>query len=767
MSSRQLRKLQKQKELQELHAQNPAGDDESSEDDRPIQRPRASLFSGFATLGDQDDQDDDADHDEKEEESVEASTNPTVEPDRAETPKSSSKKSKKKKKKAKKPEAPLTKAEAVPQSGPDEIDEALRELDLSKNPGQEIHDKHSLTKPYERICELLSVNTYHLKVINEMRNLFGREAIAAAQSEEDQEQARSRRQRRALEQEVDLETYFKGQPGKSLPEITLRRNPFLVGKETWPRASTEGLTMEQLKAKEGQLADKPGTIEFRFAHDDKYNMLEMKFFELVQMYDPMRIVHFLHVHPYHISSLIQASKIAKQDQNAALSADLCERALFTFGRVSLSTFRQKIEQGKARLCFRRPENRQFWLAGYHYLKNLIMKGTYRTALEWAKLLLSIDHGDPYGIIHYIHPLAIRAHESKWFIDLCDSELLQVDRAAQDAPDYIRQTLVLAKLQQKDAAGAKELLVKGMERLPWLYSHLFKSLNLDVPKAIWGMQPRNRDEELYTSLYIHQTKGLWDNAQAISLLKEAASEAKRVDVNKTFPFPPVVKDNLARFVYLLEIPSLIGLIPRDLLNTSTNWEFDPLPPPFAENIFSYESQKQPLSPPPPDEENSRTRLHHMNREILLAGFLADAPMDIRQQLQQDMDTMDDTDDDDDDDDDGDEEEEEEEGDEDGDDDRELNEHHPYILRMVQNYMRVFGVGTAAGEFRNTTSDGMPGAWRDGESTEDDMPPLIPAEDGSDMPPLIPAEDGSDMPPLIPAEDENDAGDDSDEEMPESR
>ena len=65
------------------------------------------------------------------------------------------------------------------------------------------------------------------------------------------------------------------------------------------------------------------------------------------------------------------------------------------------------------------------------------------------------------------------------------------------------------------------------------------------------------------------------------------EAKRIDANKTFPFPPVVRDNLARFVYLLEIPSLIGLIPRDLLNASTNWEFDPLPPPFSENIFSYE------------------------------------------------------------------------------------------------------------------------------------------------------------------------------------
>lgn len=745
MSTRQLRRLQKQKELQELQAHSPAGDDESSDDDRPVQKPRTSLFSGFSALGDQDDQDDDADRDEKEE-SVEVSTNPVIEPDRTETPKSSSKKSRKKKKKAKKSEATPINAEAVPQTGPDEIEEALRELDLSKQSRQDIHDERSLAKPYERICELLSINTYHLKVINEMRNLFGREAIAAAQSEEGQEQTRSRRQGQALPEHVDLETYLKGQPGKSLPEVTLRRNPFLAGKESWPRASTEGLTMEQVKDKEGELADKPGTIEFRFAHDVKYNMLEMKFFELVQLYDPMRIVHFLHLHPYHISSLIQVSRIAKQDQNAALSADLCERALFTFGRASISSFRQKIEQGKARFSFKRPENRQFWLAGYHYLKNLIMKGTYRTALEWAKLLLSIDHGDPYGIIHYIHPLAIRAHESKWFIDLCDSELLHVDQSAQDAADYIRQTLVLAKLQQKDTTGAKALLVEGMERLPWLYSHLFKSLNLDVPKAIWGMQPRNRDEELHTSVYIHQTKGLWDNTQAISLLKEAASEAKRVDASKTFPFPPTVKVNLARFVYLLEIPSLIGLIPRDLLDTSTNWEFDPLPPPLTENIFSYESQKQPFDPPP-DEGGFRTMLHGERQglqQLLAQARLAGAPIDVQQELEQAIDAIDGVDgdhDEDDDDNDG------EDDDRDSDETPERDFSSRFLPGAIQALLDLLGPIQVSG----ATSDSMPGGWHDEEPTDDEMPPLIPSTEEDDA--------------SVPINDRHNAGDDTDDEMPE--
>ncbi|KAI1095340.1 DUF654-domain-containing protein [Rostrohypoxylon terebratum] len=726
MSSRQLRKLQKQRELQELEAQNTTQDDESSDDSRPAQKPRASFFSGFSALGDHDEGNDDDDLDEKDEEPMNASTISVAEPDKtnADTPKSASKKNKKKKKKAKKQDTTPHKPEIASQNGPDEIDKALKELDLSGKPGQESRDD-AFTRPYERICELLSINTYHLRVINEMRNLFGREAIAAAQNEEEQDQARSRRQRHPLPQQVDLETFLKGTPGKPLPEVTLRRNPFLSGKETWPRAPTEGLTMKQLKEEEGSLVCMPGTIEFCFAHDEKYNQLEIRFFDLVQRYEPMPIVHFLHEHPYHVSSLIQVSRIAKQDQNSALSSDLCERALFTFGRVSLSAFRQKLEQGKARLSFNRPENRQFWLAAYHYLKNLIMKGTYRTALEWAKLLLSIEHSDPYGVIHAIHPLAIRAHESKWFIDFCDSELMEVDAQAQDTPDYVRQTLVLAKLQQNDTAGAKALLLEGIERLPWLYGNLFKSLNLSIPTAVWGIQPRNRDEELHTNVYIQQTKDLWDNKQATALLQEVAKEAKKANPKKC-PFPPTVKENFARFVYLSEIPSLIGLIPRDLLNTSTNWEFDPLPPALDKNIFSYESQRQPWTP-----SSLRDRFgaglhgdHHDLGELLAQARLAGAPIGIQQELENAFDEA----------------LREVGGEHGGDDDDEMDDEgddpedshpNPGLGSLFQAFLELIDPRTFPGhlDFGDIDVRGMPGAWHDlDEESDEEMPPLIGNNDG---------------------------------------
>ncbi|KAI0970882.1 transcriptional repressor TCF25-domain-containing protein [Xylaria arbuscula] len=604
MSTRQLRKLQRQRELEQLQAPSPANDEsDESQDDTPIQRPKRPAFSAFAALGGQDDNEDDDDDNDGDDDSnkvepARAASHSTESAAHAETS-NASKSKKKKKKKGKKANAKIEPSPRTdtPAQADDDIEKALRELNISNTssgtPATSQADR-AQAKAYERICELLRINTHHLKVLNEMRNLFGREAIASATNEENEERARAQRPRH-MPQQVDLETFLKGQPGKTLPEVTLRRNPFLPGKDTWPRAATDGLTMTQVKEIASTDNTTSSTVEFTYSHSELYNNLEKQFFQLVQMLDPMQLVHFLHRHPYHISTLIQVSKVAKQDQNSALSADLCERALFTFGRVALSSFRQKMEEGKARLDFRRPENRQFWLAGYHYLKNLGQKGTYRTALEWAKLLFGVDLNDPYGMIHFIHPMAIRAHESKWFIDFCDSEVLDNLDTAQD---YIRQTLVLARLQQKDTAGAKALLIEGLERLPWLYSSLYKALSLDVPKAIWGIQPRDDHEELFVELYVHQTRSLWDNAQAAGLLKEAARHATTPET-RNFGFPPVVGRNVARFVYLDNTPSLMSHVPGDLLSTSPNWDFDPIPPLREENIFSYASQEQPWIPPRPE------------------------------------------------------------------------------------------------------------------------------------------------------------------------
>ncbi|KAK0371961.1 hypothetical protein CLIM01_10669 [Colletotrichum limetticola] len=568
MSSRQLRKLQKQRELEQLQEAQATADESSEEEPEPAPiKPRQSLFAALG--GDDDDEDD-------EEKSDDAQDEPEPEPEVV--PQPAKKKNKKKKKKKANKAATQDESPKPTDDKEDEIDRALQELNIARNASTDASD--NLAQRSRDIDDLLQINTQYLRAIHEMRALFGKEAIQAAQDEERAEQEAARRQRGPTQQ-VDLETALRGDPRKKLPEISLRRNVFIQGKDTWPRATAVGLVMKEIR----KGAD--GLTEFAFVHEKAYDNVQIMFFSCVQLGDPMQMVNLLIRYPYHISTLLQVSKVAIQDQNQSLAADLCERALFTFGRSTTSAFRQKLEQGKARLDFRRPENRELWLAGYTYLKSLIRKGTYRTALEWAKLLFSLNPNDPYGMKYFIHTLAIRARQAQWLI-----EFLNTGEFVADETDdtYIKQTMVLAKLQVGDAEGAKMAAVAGMERLPWLYCALFQALNLEAPPPLWGVRPDTDEREFWTKLYVHQAKDIWNNTQAIDLLKEAVKLAKKP--TETLPEDTPATTRTARWTWLEDTPALLSGIPRAILTQEPNYAFDPLPPLEDENIFTSEGVRMP-------------------------------------------------------------------------------------------------------------------------------------------------------------------------------
>lgn len=603
MSSRQLRKLRQQQELLALQKEsterNDQGGTDEDEEPLPVSRPSKPKFAGFAALAGGDDQDED-EHDDEGDEDELPETHQEA-PEKV-APVKKNKKSKKKKKKAKTAET-LAQDEPSPAADNelDEIDRAIQELNLAKeqSSGNTSAAADLAAEAAERVSRLLRINFQHLKVLNEMRRLFGKEAMETAEHEEDTHTnaTHGRRHRQPRQQQVDLETFLRGQPGKGMPEVVRRRNPFIEGKSSWPRATAGGLTMTTVGDPK---ADVP---EFAFSHDKAYGQLEAQFFFLVGMHDPTKLIFFLQQYPYHISTLIQVSRVAHQDQNAALAAELCERALFTFGRVTLSSFRKKLEEGKARLSFMRPENRQFWLAGYHYIKNLIRKGTYRTALEWAKLFLSINHADPYGMLNWIQVLAVRSHEAQWFIDLCDSRLIAHTGSELDTAQYVRQTKVLAQLQLGDKSGARSTLDEGMHRVPWLYTKLFGAINVDVPPSLWGIMPPNDDEQLRTDLYIHLAADLWSSNEAISLLQEVGSALNKLSTDTAAVEYKPVSLSTARFIYLDGKPDLMSGVPRGMLHATPNFDFDPLPPRQEDNVFSDEKQKLPWTTNPREDRSA--------------------------------------------------------------------------------------------------------------------------------------------------------------------
>ena len=291
MSSRQLRKLQQQRELEQAQLQAQAEEEESEDEPVAPTKAKPSLFANLAAL-----EDENEDEDEDEDEEKEDAPEPVV----AATPPSAAKTAKKSKKKKKAKKAKEISAESeAPKEDVDDIDAALRELALKKPAGGDNGDTRLTVDPeYERVCALLGINTQHLKVANEMRNLFGKAAVEVM--EEPGGRAGRRPRQRGRNEQVDLETALKGhhQPGKGLSELTLRRNVFIQGKDDWPRATTGGLTMAVVDDKTDD-----GTVEFRYVHDQAYQTLQQTFQGFVEMGDPQNLIGLLTRNRMYILSL--------------------------------------------------------------------------------------------------------------------------------------------------------------------------------------------------------------------------------------------------------------------------------------------------------------------------------------------------------------------------------------------------------------------------------------------------------------------------------
>ena len=263
-----------------------------------------------------------------------------------------------------------------------------------------------------------------------------------------------------------------------------------------------------------------------------------------------------------------------------MSGDLLERALFSFGRSVHSSFSKALSEGKARLSFRRPENREFYLAVWRYITNLGQKGTWRTAYEWAKLLLSLDPvNDPYCVRLNLDQIALRCGQGEHLISLGRCTFLK-DRW-QHFPN-ITISCALAEYKAKQAAKSRVSLAKAVKAYPAIIFRLFQELKIDsIPKSIWGKDWRSEREKFEGQIYVHNAKDLWSTPEACSFLEEVSSS---VTVKES---PPENTEELtldeARHALLSGVPALISLVPRKFTTMSSSAS-DPLPPP--DNITSY-------------------------------------------------------------------------------------------------------------------------------------------------------------------------------------
>lgn len=296
------------------------------------------------------------------------------------------------------------------------------------------------------------------------------------------------------------------------------------------------------------------------------------------------------------------SEILTAQRDFTLSGDLLERALFSMGRSLHSSFAQKLAEGRARLSFSRPENREFYLAVWRYIKNLSLRGTWRTAETWARMLLALDpSSDPYEISLLLDFLALKSRQPEHILALAESADLSPKYV--DCPN-IAFSAALAQQMLGHAEVAREYLAKAITRFPWIPAMLYPELGVDVnlPPALWGLQPPegNPRQSILATLYVSRSKDLWKDPDATTLFVDVASTIYNLPRKPLLPVDAGnnISRSFARHVLLTDLPAATTLLPRSWTTAPTT-SYDPLPPPAAEDIISYtippSSSSQPRAP----------------------------------------------------------------------------------------------------------------------------------------------------------------------------
>lgn len=325
---------------------------------------------------------------------------------------------------------------------------------------------------------------------------------------------------------------------------------------------------------------------------------------------------------YHISTLLQVSEIAKQQRDNASASDLLERALFTFGRSVHSTFSSNLAAGKARLDFRRPENREFWLAIWRYIGTLGVRSTWRTSLEWAKLLLSMaPESDPYCLRLLIDQLALRGREPQALVDLVEADHLQ---RHWKIPPNLAFSVALAHDRLKQPQKARSTLRNAIKEYPWIAARLCKELDISpIPKPVWGKEPNGTTQELLCQLYVPKAKDLWNTTEGTSLLVEVcySFEEELSAGENPYWLAQIPETDLARHVILSDDRALLALLDTRVKAKYTSVS-DPLPP--DDSIQSYDSSAAGSSSGRQHSSQTReqllTELEHLREYFLVMDSL---------------------------------------------------------------------------------------------------------------------------------------------------
>lgn len=484
--------------------------------------------------------------------------------------------------------------------------------------------------PLSSLRSHLSLSAPALDPAVELKRQFGAAAIKAYENEAGGSQASSGARARAQAYNPNFKV----------------RNLLVQPKDTWPPIARTftGMTMEIFDV-EGR-----GKIG-GWVHSRAYRKAQFQFLQAVQSYEPNHLMGLMRMYPWHIDTLLQLSDVSRHQGDLGQASDFNSRALFAFERTSAPIFTSSLTShlGPPMLNFSRIEDRGFWLASHRNVNFLGRRGTWRTALEWVKLILGLDPtSDHHGMLLWLDFLSIKSKQHSWFLncvqkleiavakemeensvpilnaktpfDENDKEIVGENQSCKGALDWylgLSYAKALAfRAEEKEKGGEEKAnatkstaaLRLAISRHPQLLPSLLDKIGVPMPESISSSHPifsfptaeGDSMPELLTHVYVSRSESLWREPGMsdwlIKTIKEVWPELQKSFDSGQWHRASVTYEkarlSIYRHVLVSDLPdtlrqTLIGLMPKEITSDSSKLNaFDPLPP-QGEGSTSYD------------------------------------------------------------------------------------------------------------------------------------------------------------------------------------
>uniref|UniRef100_A0A0B6ZE96 Transcription factor 25 n=1 Tax=Arion vulgaris TaxID=1028688 RepID=A0A0B6ZE96_9EUPU len=449
----------------------------------------------------------------------------------------------------------------------DEVEASLQEVNrILGDPGTAIlHEPNNGVSFSASMKPLLHLDFRNLNPEVELKRVFGSEAIRGEQPN------RNRRQRNRPVQ---------------------RASRLVQVKDTWHSVRGLGLSMKYIEQ----------TQEFVFEHSLAYQKLQHKFADAVDSVYADNIVPILRENPYHIDTLILMADSQRMNEDFQLAAECIEKALYGLECAFHPLF--NLAAGNCYLNYKRVENRAFFLCLFKHILNLGRRSCNRTAFEFCKLLLSLDpEGDPLDCMNMIDYFALRSEQFDHLIQL-EQEVMSFD-SLRKVPNFAMSIpLAHFKIACRDDAAtttADHKLQDALLYFPMMLMPLLEECSVQPDRRVSSHAFFNTAELNDSSnelgnlikLYVKRCVSCWKEAEIMSWLeRNVMTVLSIVDVGtdprlqnyakmrqQSFRHPPL---RLLRHYFLSEIP---GVRIQQQHSTATILSHDPFPPPDSIRTYT--------------------------------------------------------------------------------------------------------------------------------------------------------------------------------------